>query len=56
MPKRASILFKYHQLLSDNHEELAKMIVMENGKASKKHTVRYIVGLNVWNLLQVLQH
>lgn len=33
VPKRARILFKYHTLLSDNHEELAKLIVQENGKA-----------------------
>ena len=36
VPKRARILFKYHQLLSDNHEELAKMLVMENGKSYKE--------------------
>jgi malonate-semialdehyde dehydrogenase (acetylating) / methylmalonate-semialdehyde dehydrogenase len=36
VPKRARILFKYHTLLSDNHEELAKLIVQENGKAFKE--------------------
>lgn len=36
VPKRARILFKYHQLLSENHEELAKLIVMENGKSYKE--------------------
>jgi malonate-semialdehyde dehydrogenase (acetylating) / methylmalonate-semialdehyde dehydrogenase len=36
VPKRARILFKYHSLLSDNHEELARLIVQENGKAFKE--------------------
>lgn len=36
VPKRARILFKYHSLLSDNHEALAKLIVLENGKAYKE--------------------
>ncbi|MDR7001073.1 CoA-acylating methylmalonate-semialdehyde dehydrogenase [Neobacillus niacini] len=36
VPKRARILFKFHTLLSDNHEELAKLIVQENGKAYKE--------------------
>lgn len=36
VPKRARILFKYHSLLSDNHEELARLIVQENGKAYKE--------------------
>lgn len=36
VPKRARILFKFHTLLSDNHEELAKLIVQENGKAFKE--------------------
>ena len=36
VPKRARILFKYQQLLSDNHEELAKLLVMENGKSYKE--------------------
>lgn len=33
VPKRARILFKYHQLLVDSHEELAKLITQENGKS-----------------------
>ncbi|MDQ6598536.1 CoA-acylating methylmalonate-semialdehyde dehydrogenase [Bacillus salipaludis] len=36
VPKRARILFKFHTLLSDNHEELARLIVRENGKAYKE--------------------
>jgi malonate-semialdehyde dehydrogenase (acetylating) / methylmalonate-semialdehyde dehydrogenase len=36
VPKRARIFFKYHSLLSDNHEELARLIVQENGKAYKE--------------------
>ncbi|WP_026567451.1 CoA-acylating methylmalonate-semialdehyde dehydrogenase [Bacillus sp. UNC41MFS5] len=36
VPKRARILFKYHHLLTENHEELAKLIVLENGKAFKE--------------------
>ena len=33
VPKRARIMFKYHQLLTENHEELAKMVTLENGKS-----------------------
>ncbi|MDQ0252943.1 malonate-semialdehyde dehydrogenase (acetylating)/methylmalonate-semialdehyde dehydrogenase [Evansella vedderi] len=33
VPKRARILFKYHQLLMDNYEELASLITKENGKS-----------------------
>ncbi|PLR78696.1 methylmalonate-semialdehyde dehydrogenase (CoA acylating) [Bacillus sp. V3-13] len=36
VPKRARILFKYHYLLTENHEELARLIVEENGKAYKE--------------------
>ncbi|MFC3882822.1 CoA-acylating methylmalonate-semialdehyde dehydrogenase [Bacillus songklensis] len=36
VPKRARILFKYHSLLTDHHEELAKLVVQENGKAYKE--------------------
>jgi len=36
VPKRARIFFKYHSLLTENHEELAKLIVQENGKAYKE--------------------
>ena len=36
VPKRARILYKYHHLLSENHEKLAKLIVLENGKAFKE--------------------
>ncbi|MBM7701627.1 CoA-acylating methylmalonate-semialdehyde dehydrogenase [Metabacillus iocasae] len=35
-PKRARVLFKYHSLLVDQHEELAKLVVQENGKAYKE--------------------
>ncbi|OIK11360.1 methylmalonate-semialdehyde dehydrogenase (acylating) [Bacillus sp. MUM 116] len=36
VPKRARILFKYHTLLTDHHEELARLITLENGKAYKE--------------------
>ena len=36
VPKRARILYKYHSLLSENHEELAKLVVQENGKSFKE--------------------
>ncbi|WP_281202570.1 CoA-acylating methylmalonate-semialdehyde dehydrogenase [Cytobacillus kochii] len=36
VPKRARILYKYHHLLTENHERLAKLIVEENGKAYKE--------------------
>lgn len=36
VPKRARILYKYHHLLSENHEKLAKLVVQENGKAFKE--------------------
>ncbi|MCA1029796.1 CoA-acylating methylmalonate-semialdehyde dehydrogenase [Bacillus timonensis] len=36
VPKRARILYKYHQLLSENHERLARLVVEENGKAYKE--------------------
>lgn len=36
VPKRARILYKYHFLLTENHEKLAKLIVQENGKAYKE--------------------
>ncbi|MCP3742103.1 CoA-acylating methylmalonate-semialdehyde dehydrogenase [Rossellomorea sp. BNER] len=36
VPKRARIFFKYHNLLTENHDELAKLIVLENGKAFKE--------------------
>lgn len=36
VPKRARILFKYQQLLVENHEELAKLVTLENGKAYKE--------------------
>ncbi|GGA28230.1 CoA-acylating methylmalonate-semialdehyde dehydrogenase [Psychrobacillus lasiicapitis] len=32
VPQRARILFKYQQLLTENWDELAKLITMENGK------------------------
>ncbi|WP_108671012.1 CoA-acylating methylmalonate-semialdehyde dehydrogenase [Peribacillus acanthi] len=33
VPKRARILYAYHHLISEHHEELAKLIVQENGKS-----------------------
>lgn len=36
VPKRARILFKYQQLLVDHHEELAKLVTLENGKSYKE--------------------
>ncbi|MCP8615632.1 CoA-acylating methylmalonate-semialdehyde dehydrogenase [Salirhabdus salicampi] len=36
VPKRARILFKYHQLLTENHESLAKLVTQENGKSYKE--------------------
>ncbi|WP_100374514.1 CoA-acylating methylmalonate-semialdehyde dehydrogenase [Bacillus sp. FJAT-45037] len=36
VPKRARIFFRYHALLTEQHEELAKLIVEENGKAFKE--------------------
>ncbi|WP_050615053.1 CoA-acylating methylmalonate-semialdehyde dehydrogenase [Bacillus testis] len=36
VPKRARILYKYHYLLTENHEKLAKLVVEENGKAYKE--------------------
>ncbi|ADU29582.1 methylmalonate-semialdehyde dehydrogenase [Evansella cellulosilytica DSM 2522] len=36
VPKRARILYKYHHLLTENHDELANLIVLENGKAYKE--------------------
>lgn len=33
VPRRARILFKYHQLLVEHQDELARLITMENGKA-----------------------
>ncbi|MBM7570638.1 CoA-acylating methylmalonate-semialdehyde dehydrogenase [Aquibacillus albus] len=36
VPKRARILFKYQQLLTDNHEQLAELVTLENGKSYKE--------------------
>lgn len=36
VPKRARILYKFHHLLNENHERLAKLVVQENGKAYKE--------------------
>lgn len=36
VPKRARILYKYHYLLTENHETLAELVVLENGKAFKE--------------------
>lgn len=33
VPRRARILYKFHQLLNESKEELAKLITIENGKA-----------------------
>ena len=32
VPQRSRILFKYHQLLVENWDDLAKLITLENGK------------------------
>ncbi|MDT2808332.1 CoA-acylating methylmalonate-semialdehyde dehydrogenase [Vagococcus lutrae] len=32
-PRRARILYKFHQLLMDNKDELARLVTIENGKA-----------------------
>lgn len=36
VPKRARIMFRYHQLLTEHHDELAKMVTLENGKSYKE--------------------
>lgn len=36
VPKRARILYKFHHLLTEHHEELARLVVSENGKAYKE--------------------
>ncbi|WLD92579.1 CoA-acylating methylmalonate-semialdehyde dehydrogenase [Alkalihalobacillus sp. AL-G] len=36
VPKRARIMYKFHHLISEQHEELAKLVVQENGKAYKE--------------------
>jgi malonate-semialdehyde dehydrogenase (acetylating) / methylmalonate-semialdehyde dehydrogenase len=36
VPKRARILYKYHYLLTEHHEQLARLVVQENGKAYKE--------------------
>ncbi|MGE8205740.1 CoA-acylating methylmalonate-semialdehyde dehydrogenase [Heyndrickxia sp. NPDC080065] len=36
VPKRARILYKFHYLLTENHEKLARLVVQENGKAFKE--------------------
>jgi len=36
VPKRARILFRYHQLLVDHWDELAELITVENGKNLKE--------------------
>ncbi|SFD75901.1 methylmalonate-semialdehyde dehydrogenase [acylating] [Bacillus sp. OV194] len=36
VPKRARVLFKYQQLLTENHDKLAQLVVMENGKSYKE--------------------
>ncbi|MGX6970416.1 CoA-acylating methylmalonate-semialdehyde dehydrogenase [Vagococcus bubulae] len=33
VPRRARILYKFHQLLIENKDELAKLVTLENGKA-----------------------
>lgn len=36
VPKRARVMFRYHQLLTEHHAELAEMITQENGKSYKE--------------------
>ncbi len=36
VPKRARVMYKFHHLVTENHEELAKLVVQENGKAFKE--------------------
>ncbi|WP_078546535.1 CoA-acylating methylmalonate-semialdehyde dehydrogenase [Litchfieldia alkalitelluris] len=36
VPKRARVFYKYHYLLTEHHEDLAKLIVQENGKSYKE--------------------
>lgn len=36
VPKRSRILFKYHQLLTENHQQLAELVSKENGKSYKE--------------------
>ncbi|OAT73194.1 CoA-acylating methylmalonate-semialdehyde dehydrogenase [Parageobacillus thermoglucosidasius] len=36
VPKRARIMFIFHHLLNEHHEELATLVVQENGKAYKE--------------------
>ncbi|WP_273129349.1 CoA-acylating methylmalonate-semialdehyde dehydrogenase [Bacillus weihaiensis] len=36
VPKRARIFYKYHQLLTDHHDTLAQLLVLENGKSFKE--------------------
>ena len=36
VPVRARIMFKFQNILSENHEELAKMVTLENGKSYKE--------------------
>ncbi|WP_112179897.1 CoA-acylating methylmalonate-semialdehyde dehydrogenase [Paraliobacillus zengyii] len=36
VPKRARILFKYHELLTKNHQQLAELVSKENGKSYKE--------------------
>ncbi|MCA0988309.1 CoA-acylating methylmalonate-semialdehyde dehydrogenase [Guptibacillus algicola] len=36
VPKRARVLFTFHSLLVQNHEELAELVVKENGKSFKE--------------------
>lgn len=57
VPKRAKILFKYHSLLMENQDELAKTIVLENGKSYKEalgevlrgiECVEFATGVTSW--------
>ncbi|MGE6365272.1 CoA-acylating methylmalonate-semialdehyde dehydrogenase [Bacillus paramycoides] len=36
VPRRSRILFRYQQLLIENWEELAKLVILENGKSYKE--------------------
>ena len=45
VPKRARILFKYQQLLNENREEFAKLVISKMGKAIRKHRGKYYRGI-----------
>ena len=45
VPKRARILFNFHQLLIKHKEELAKLITLENGKSLKEARGEVLRGI-----------